>query len=87
MTCEDIMSKTQLVEESADTVCSVIKWHDHQQKQDHSILKETSWALVAHTCHPSYSGGRDQEDRVSRQAPGKFSRPYLEKTPIKKGGE
>jgi hypothetical protein len=21
-----------------------------------------SWALVAHTCNPSYSGGRDQED-------------------------
>jgi hypothetical protein len=20
------------------------------------------WALVAHTCNPSYSGGRDQED-------------------------
>jgi hypothetical protein len=22
-----------------------------------------SWALVAHACNPSYSGGRDQEDR------------------------
>jgi hypothetical protein len=22
-----------------------------------------SWVLVAHTCNPSYSGGRDQEDR------------------------
>jgi hypothetical protein len=22
----------------------------------------SSWALVAHTCNPSYSGGRDQED-------------------------
>jgi hypothetical protein len=21
------------------------------------------WALVAQACHPSYSGGRDQEDR------------------------
>jgi hypothetical protein len=20
------------------------------------------WALVAHTCNPSYAGGRDQED-------------------------
>jgi hypothetical protein len=28
-----------------------------------------SWALVAHTCHPSYSGGRDQEDRSSKPAP------------------
>jgi hypothetical protein len=23
---------------------------------------QTSWVLVAHTCKPSYSGGRDQED-------------------------
>jgi hypothetical protein len=28
------------------------------------LLEETkaSWALVAHICNPSYSGGRDQED-------------------------
>jgi hypothetical protein len=26
-----------------------------------------SQALVAPACHPSYSGGRDQEDRGSRQ--------------------
>jgi hypothetical protein len=26
------------------------------------------WALVAHTCSPSYSGGRDQEDRGSKLA-------------------
>jgi hypothetical protein len=26
-----------------------------------------SWALVAHTYNPSYSGGRDQEDRVQSQ--------------------
>jgi hypothetical protein len=28
-----------------------------------------SWAPVAHTCNPSYSGGRDQEDRGSKPAP------------------
>jgi hypothetical protein len=29
-------------------------------------IKQTSWALVAHACNPSYSGGRDQEDRGSK---------------------
>jgi hypothetical protein len=27
--------------------------------------KITSWVLVTHACNPSYSGGRDQEDRGS----------------------
>jgi hypothetical protein len=27
--------------------------------------------LVAHTCNPSYSGGRDQEDCGSKSTPGK----------------
>jgi hypothetical protein len=27
-----------------------------------------SWVLVAHTCNPSYSGGRDQEDHSLRPA-------------------
>jgi hypothetical protein len=26
------------------------------------------WAPVAHTCNPSYSGGRDQEDGISKPA-------------------
>jgi hypothetical protein len=26
----------------------------------------TRWALVAHSCNPSYSGGRDQEDHRSK---------------------
>jgi hypothetical protein len=30
-----------------------------------------SWASVAHTCDPSYSGGRDQEDLGLRPASGK----------------
>jgi hypothetical protein len=32
-----------------------------------ALLKKVlylSWALVAHTCSPSYSGGRDQEDLI-----------------------
>jgi hypothetical protein len=31
-----------------------------------------SQALVAHTCNPNYSGGRDQEDCDSKPAPGKI---------------
>jgi hypothetical protein len=35
--------------------------------------------LVAHTCKPSYSGGRDQEDPCSKPALDKwFPRPYVE---------
>jgi hypothetical protein len=33
-----------------------------------------SWALVAHTSNPSYSGGL-----WFKASPGKFVRPYLEK--------
>jgi hypothetical protein len=40
--------------------------------------------LVTHTCNPSYSGGRDQEDHSSKPVPANSSvRPYLEK-PITK---
>jgi hypothetical protein len=40
---------------------------------------------VAHTCNPSYSGGRDQKDHGLKPAPGKwFMRPYLEKKPLTK---
>jgi hypothetical protein len=36
---------------------------------------------VAHTCNPSYSGGRDQEDHSSRAARANSStRSYLKKT-------
>jgi hypothetical protein len=31
-------------------------------------LKNGSWALIAHACNPSYSGGRDQEEHGSKQA-------------------
>jgi hypothetical protein len=34
----------------------------NKQKQKHSQ------ALVAHTCNPSYSGGRDQEDHSLKPA-------------------
>jgi hypothetical protein len=41
---------------------------------------------VAHTCNPSYSEGRDQEDRSSKPAQANSStRPYLEKSFTKIG--
>jgi hypothetical protein len=41
---------------------------------------------VAHICNPSYSGGRDQEDRGSKPAQVKSSiRLYLKKPSIKIG--
>jgi hypothetical protein len=40
------------------------------------------WALVTHSCHPSYSGGRDQEDHSSKLAWANSSHdPILKKNP------
>jgi hypothetical protein len=45
-----------------------------------------SRVLVAHTCNPSYSGGRDQEDHGSKPAWTNSSRdPSLKKPYHKKG--
>jgi hypothetical protein len=42
-------------------------------------------APVAHTCHPSYSGGRDQEDHsLKPPQPNSWRDPYLEKKKKKK---
>jgi hypothetical protein len=42
---------------------------------------------VAHTCNPSYSGGRDQEDRGLKPVwVNSSTRPYLKKTLHKKIG-
>jgi hypothetical protein len=39
------------------------------------------WVTVAHTCNPSYTGGRDQEDRggLKPAQANSSSRPYLKK--------
>jgi hypothetical protein len=52
------------------------------------VLKIKKWPNVrVHTCNPSYSGGRDQEDDVSKLAPGKyFLSPYLKKKNYKRKG-
>jgi hypothetical protein len=48
----------------------------------------TSQALVAHSCNPSYSGGRDQEDHSSKPAWANSLRSYRENThhPKKRAG-
>jgi hypothetical protein len=44
------------------------------------------WTLVAHTCNPSYSGGRAQEDHSSKPAQANTLRDTIsEKTLEKKG--
>jgi hypothetical protein len=49
------------------------------------IKTKDSQALVAHTCNPSYSGGRDQQDRGSKPAQSNSStRPYHKKNPSQK---
>jgi hypothetical protein len=47
----------------------------------------SSWALLAYTCNPSYSGGRDQEDCDSKPALANSSQDPIskKKTIIKKG--
>jgi O-acetyl-ADP-ribose deacetylase (regulator of RNase III) len=48
---------------------------------------ETRHRTVAHTCNPSYSGGRDQKDFDSKSAWANSSgSPYLDKIPHKKRG-
>jgi hypothetical protein len=39
---------------------------------------------VAHTCNPSYSGGRDQEDHSLKTAPANSLRDPISKKPFKK---
>jgi hypothetical protein len=42
------------------------------------------WVPVAHTCNPSYSGGRDQEDRGSKPTQINSSQDPLLKKPFTK---
>jgi hypothetical protein len=42
------------------------------------------WALVAHACNPSYSGGRDQKDCGSKPAWANNSQDLISKNPSQK---
>jgi hypothetical protein len=41
-----------------------------------------NWAPVAHTCNPSFSGSRNQEDRGSKPARANSSRDPVSKNPL-----
>jgi hypothetical protein len=43
-----------------------------------------SWVLVAYTCNPSYSGGREQEDGDLKPSWANSSRDPISKMPITK---
>jgi hypothetical protein len=49
-------------------------------------MEEHSQALVAHTCNPSYSGGRDQEDCGLKSAQANGSQDPILKKPFTKKG-
>jgi hypothetical protein len=46
---------------------------------------EWSWALVAHACNPSYSGGRDQDSGSKPAWANTAQDPIFKKTHHKKG--
>jgi hypothetical protein len=48
-------------------------------KQTNKQKTMFNWALVAHTCNPSYSGGRDQEDLGSKPTKANSSRDSVSK--------
>jgi hypothetical protein len=66
---QDPISKKPITKKRADEVAQGVgpefKLKYHKKKK-----KMFSQALVAHTCNPSYSGGKDQEDPGSKLAPG-----------------
>jgi hypothetical protein len=49
-----------------------------------SKLKRRHWVLVAHTCNPNYSRGRDQEDCGSKPTQANSSQDPISKVPITK---
>jgi hypothetical protein len=53
---------------------------------NHLKMKKCCQALVAHACNPSYSGGRDQEDPVSKPAQANSSGELISNKPITKKG-
>jgi hypothetical protein len=56
------------------------------EKKD--VESERNWVPGAHGYHPSYSGGRDQEDQgLKLSQANSFARPYLKKkSPSQKRG-
>jgi hypothetical protein len=55
------------------------------KKKREKIENKPSQAPMAHTCNPSYSGGRDKVDHGSKPAWGNSSQDPILKKPNKKG--
>jgi hypothetical protein len=67
-------------------VCTRVLFEHEFTLMPSTQIQNHSQAPVAHTCNPSYSGSRYQEDHGSKPTLGKqFMRPYLIKTLHKKG--
>jgi hypothetical protein len=63
----------------------MLRWTERKNKVKeratdlHTTKEIAGWRLVAHTCNPQYSGGRDQEGYGSRPAPTNSSREPISK--------
>jgi hypothetical protein len=57
------------------------KRNKRRKVDNHNKNGYNYWALVAHTCNPSYSGGRNQEDHSSKPAQANNSRDPISKNP------
>jgi hypothetical protein len=57
----------------------------HQQNKVNKKMEHRSWVPVAHTCNPSYSGSRDQEDCGLKPAWANSSQDPILKKLHKKG--
>jgi hypothetical protein len=46
----------------------ILKNKEKKEAIESHLKIQMCWALVVHACNPSYSGGRDQEDRGLKPA-------------------
>jgi hypothetical protein len=59
-------------------------WKDLKTFQPTFVKNKNGRVPVAHTCNPSYSGGRDQEDHILKPARANSSRDPISKLLITK---
>jgi hypothetical protein len=65
-------------------VCCLIKKSLLELKTEFMQKQKLSWVPVVHTCNPSYSGGRDQEDHCLKPARQIVPQDPISKKPITK---
>jgi hypothetical protein len=61
------------------------KLYLHQREEGRKNMM-IELGTVAHDCNPSYSGGRDQEDRGSKPSEANCSGDHISKKPFTKKG-